>query len=35
MEKIELEFESKLTGTEEVLEKVFQVVKYAKEQGCI
>lgn len=33
MEKIELEFESKLTGTEQVLEKVSQVVKYAEQQG--
>jgi hypothetical protein len=33
MEKIELEFESKLTNTEQVLEKVSQVVKYAEEQG--
>jgi len=33
MEKIELEFESKLTGMEQVLEKVSQVVKYAEEQG--
>ena len=33
MEKIELEFESKLTGTEQALEKVSQVVKYAEEQG--
>ena len=33
MEKIELEFESKLTCTEQVLEKVSQVVKYAEEQG--
>ena len=33
MEKIELEFESKLTGTKQVLEKVSQVVKYAEEQG--
>ena len=33
VEKIELEFESKLTGTEQVLEKVSQVVKYAEERG--
>ena len=33
MEKIELEFGSKLTGTEQALEKVSQVVKYAEEQG--
>jgi hypothetical protein len=33
MEKIELEFDSKLTSTEQVLEKVSQVVKYAKDQG--
>jgi hypothetical protein len=33
MEKIELEFDSKLISTEQVLEKVSQVVKYAKEQG--
>jgi isopropylmalate/homocitrate/citramalate synthase len=33
MEKIELEFDSKLTSTEQVLEKVSQVVKYAREQG--
>jgi hypothetical protein len=33
MEKIELEIESKLTGTERLLEKVSQVVKYAEEQG--
>ena len=33
MEKIELEFESKLANTEQVLGKVSQVVKYAEEQG--
>ncbi len=33
MERIELEFESKLAGTEQVLEKVSRVVKYAEEQG--
>jgi hypothetical protein len=33
MEKIELEFDSKLTNTEQVLGKVSQVVKYAEEQG--
>ena len=33
MEKIELEFDSKLTSTEQILEKVSQVVKYAKDQG--
>ena len=33
MEKIELEFDSKLNSTEQVLEKVCQVVKYAKDQG--
>jgi hypothetical protein len=33
MEKIELEFDSNLTSTELILEKVSQVVKYAKDQG--
>jgi hypothetical protein len=33
MEKIELEFDSESICTEQVLEKVSQVVKYAKEQG--
>ena len=33
MEKIELEFDSKLSSTEQILEKVSQVVKYAKDQG--
>jgi hypothetical protein len=33
MQKIELEFDSKLISTEQVLEKVSQVIKYAKEQG--
>jgi hypothetical protein len=33
MEKIELEFDSKLTSTEQILEKVSQVVKCAKDQG--
>jgi hypothetical protein len=33
MEKIELEFDSTLISTEQVLEKVSQVVRYAKEQG--
>jgi hypothetical protein len=33
MEKIELEFDSKLTSTEQILEKVSQVVRYAKDQG--
>jgi hypothetical protein len=33
MRKIELEFDSKLTNTEQVLEKISQVVKYAEQQG--
>ena len=33
METIELEFESKLTSMQQVLEKVSRVVKYAEEQG--
>ena len=33
MNKIELEFDSKLGGTQQVLEKISQVVKYAEEQG--
>ena len=33
MEKIELEFESKLTSMQQVLDKVSQLVKYAEEQG--
>jgi hypothetical protein len=33
MAKIELEFDSKLDGTQQVLEKISQVVKYAEEQG--
>jgi hypothetical protein len=33
MEKIELEFDSKLISTEQILEKISEVVKYAKEQG--
>ncbi len=32
---MELEFDSKLGGTQQVLEKISQVVKYAEEQGCI
>jgi hypothetical protein len=31
--KIELEFDSNLTSTELILEKVSQVVKYSKDQG--
>ena len=31
--KIELEFDSKLISTEQVLKKISQVVKYAKDQG--
>jgi hypothetical protein len=30
---IELEFDSKLNGTQQLLEKISQVVKYADEQG--
>jgi hypothetical protein len=30
---IELEFDSKLNGTQQLLEKISQVVKYAEEQG--
>lgn len=33
MKKIELEFDSKLTDTQQILEKVSQIVKYAEEQG--
>ncbi len=33
MAKIELELDTKLDVTEQVLEKVSQVVKYAEEQG--
>ena len=33
MKKIELEFDSKLTNTQQILEKVSQIVKYAEEQG--
>ena len=33
MANIELEFDSKLNGTQQLLEKISQVVKYAKEQG--
>lgn len=33
MKKIELEFDSKLTDTQQILEKVSQIAKYAEEQG--
>jgi hypothetical protein len=33
MKKIELEFDSKLSDTQQILEKVSQIVKYAEEQG--
>ena len=33
MANIELEFDSKLNGTQQLLEKISQVVKYAEEQG--
>ena len=33
MKKIELEFDSKLTDTQQILEKVSQIVKHAEEQG--
>ncbi len=33
MQKIELEFDNKLTSIEQILEKISQVVKYAKDQG--
>jgi hypothetical protein len=33
MANIELEFDSKLDDTQQVLEKISQVVKYAEEQG--
>jgi hypothetical protein len=33
MKKIELEFDSNLNGTEQVLEKVSEIVKYAEERG--
>jgi isopropylmalate/homocitrate/citramalate synthase len=33
MQKIELEFDSESISTEEVLEKISQIVKYAKDQG--
>jgi isopropylmalate/homocitrate/citramalate synthase len=33
MEKIELEFDSNLISTEQVLEKISEIVKYAKDQG--
>jgi hypothetical protein len=35
MKKIELEFDSKLSDTQQILEKVSQIVKYAEEQGFI
>ena len=33
MANIELEFDSKLNSTQELLEKISQIVKYAEEQG--
>ena len=33
MKKIELEFDTNLAGTQQILEKVTQIVKYAEEQG--
>ena len=33
MANIELEFDSKLNGTQQLLEKISQVVKYDEEQG--
>ena len=33
MANIELEFDSKLNGTQQLLEKISHVVKYAEEQG--
>ncbi len=33
MKKIELEFDSKLSDTQQILEKVSQIVRYAEEQG--
>jgi hypothetical protein len=33
MKKIELEFDTNLAGTQQILEKVTQIVKHAEEQG--
>ena len=33
MKKIELEFDTNLADTQQILEKVSQLVKYAEEQG--
>ena len=33
MKKIELEFDTNLASTQQILEKVSQIVKYAEEQG--